>query len=124
VTVADRKFLLLCALVFLAGCGKKKEGVIVVTPADVLEAAKGPAGEGNRRWKGRVLQVTGPVKDVGDISLTLIDPDTGVFVVCYLKVADPGLQGKLAPGQRIAVRGRCASAVNLAVDLKDCEVIP
>src|SRR5262245_45310816 len=60
--MAFRRFLLLCVLVLLIGCGKE-QGVLVVTTKEIMDATKGPAGEGNRRWKGRVLQITGPVKD-------------------------------------------------------------
>lgn len=119
--MAARTFLLLCVMVPLSGCTKQK-GPIVVTVDDVVEASKGPAGEASRRWQGKVLQMSGPVKDVGATSVTIFDRD--VFVVCYLKPVEGGPQPKIAPGQRITVRGRCTSIKNLAVKLQDCEIMP
>jgi hypothetical protein len=119
--MAVRNLLLLCVLVLLSGCTKEK-GPVVVTVDDVLEANKGPAGEGSRRWQGKVLQISGPVKDAGTTSVTILDRD--VFVVCYLKPVEGAPQPKIAAGQRITVRGRCTSIENLAVKLQDCEVLP
>jgi tRNA_anti-like len=119
--MAVRTFLLLCVLVPLSGCNKDK-GPVVVSVDDVLEASKGPAGEGNRRWKGKVLQISGPVKDSGATSLTILDRE--VFVVCYLKPVEGASQRKITAGQRVTVRGRCTSIENLAVKLEECEVVP
>ena len=119
--MAVRNFLLLCVFVPLSGCSNEK-GHVVVTVDDVLEASKGPAGEGSQRWQGKVLQISGPVKDSGATSLTIFDRD--VFVVCYLKPVEGAPQRTIVSGQRITVRGRCTSIQNLAVKLQDCEVLP
>jgi hypothetical protein len=119
--MAVRSFLLFCVLVPLSGCSQEK-GYVVVTVDDVLEASKGPAGEGSQRWQGKVLQISGPVKDSGATSLTILDRD--VYVVCYLKPVEGAPQRKIAAGQRITVRGRCTSIENLAVKLQNCEVVP
>jgi hypothetical protein len=116
-------FLILLALAL------RPEPPLVVTYEEFRAALNGRMGEAERKYKGRLLEVTGTVHETGahpdwgrSVTLYLGKDALDVAVVCYLRPEAPGFSG-LRRGQRVTVRGRCESAIILAT-LRDCELVP
>ncbi len=119
-------------LVAVANQGKKKEEdkkvqeqkPIEVSAAQLLSEYKDNETRANDQYKGKVVQVTGPIHRITEGHVELKGSDAIVVnrVNCQFEDADRKTLASLSSGSQITIKGICEGKQAININLKRCKI--